>query len=128
MKRRTLVAVVGLTLGSLLAADAADVWARAGRGGSRGSRSYSAPARPSPSSAMTPSSPSRSLNQPSSPAAPQRPGFFGGGMMGAARHILPRVAALAQQAVPFPPEVTAARFIHDAPLLGALALALEAAG
>lgn len=82
MKRRTLVAVVGLTLGSLLAADAADVWARAGRGGSRGSRSYSPPARPSPSSPMTPSSPSRSLNQPSSPMAPQRPGFFGGGMMG----------------------------------------------
>ncbi len=82
MKRRTLVAVVGLALGSLLAADAADVWARAGRGGSRGSRSYSAPARPSPSSPMTPSSPSRSLNQPSSPMAPQRPGFFGGGMMG----------------------------------------------
>ncbi|MGH7332827.1 MAG: Tim44 domain-containing protein [Candidatus Rokuibacteriota bacterium] len=82
MKRQTLVAVVGLALGSLLAADAADVWARAGRGGSRGSRSYSAPARPSPSSPMTPSSPSRSLNQPSSPMAPQRPGFFGGGMMG----------------------------------------------
>lgn len=82
MKRRTLVAVVGLALGSLLAADAADVWARAGRGGSRGSRSYSAPVRPSPSSPMTPSSPSRSLNQPSSPMAPQRPGFFGGGMMG----------------------------------------------
>jgi predicted lipid-binding transport protein (Tim44 family) len=81
MRRRTLVAVAGLTLGSLLAADAADVWARAGRGGSRGSRSYSAPARPSSSSPMTPSNPSRSLNQPSSPAAPQRPGFFGGGMM-----------------------------------------------
>jgi predicted lipid-binding transport protein (Tim44 family) len=82
MKRRTLVAGVGLTLGSWLAADAADVWARAGRGGSRGSRSYSAPERPSSSSPMTPSSPSRSLNQPSSPMAPQRPGFFGGGMMG----------------------------------------------
>lgn len=82
MNRRTLVAVVGLALGSLLAVDAADVWARAGRGGSRGSRSYSAPARPSPSSPVTPSSPSRSFNQPSSPMAPQRPGFFGGGMMG----------------------------------------------
>lgn len=32
------MAVVGVTLGSLLAADAADVWARAGRGGSRGSQ------------------------------------------------------------------------------------------
>ena len=81
MKPRTVVAVVGLALG-LLVADAADVWARAGRGGSRGSRSYSAPARPSPSAPTTPSSPSRSLNQPASPAAPQRPGFFGGGLMG----------------------------------------------
>jgi hypothetical protein len=36
MKRRTLVAVVGLALGSVLAAAAADVWARAGRGGSCG--------------------------------------------------------------------------------------------
>jgi len=81
MKPRTVVAVVGLALG-LLVADAADVWARAGSGGSRGSRSYSAPARPSPASPTTPSSPSRSLNQPASPAAPQRPGFFGGGLMG----------------------------------------------
>ena len=82
MKRRTLVALVGLALGSLIAADAAEVWARAGRGGSRGSRSYSAPAYPS-NSPMAPSSPSRSFNQPSSsPMAPQRPGLFGGGMMG----------------------------------------------
>ena len=80
MKPHTVVAVVGLALG-LLVADAADVWARAGSGGSRGSRSYSAPARPSPASPTTPSSPSRSLNQPGSPAAPQRPGFFGGGLM-----------------------------------------------
>ncbi len=78
MKPRTVVAVVGLALG-LLVADAADVWARAGSGGSRGSRSYSAPARPSPAAPTTPSSPSRSLNQPTSP---QRPGFFGGGLMG----------------------------------------------
>jgi len=80
MKTHTLVAVVGLALG-LLVADAADVWARAGSGGSRGSRSYSTPARPSPASPTTPSSPSRSLNQPASPAAAQRPGFFGGGLM-----------------------------------------------
>ena len=51
----------------------------------------------------------------------------GGGMMSAARHILPRLTAMAERAVPFPPEITAARYIHDAPLLGALALALEAA-
>jgi len=58
---------------------------------------------------------------------PQRV-VIGGGMMGAAAHILPQVSALVQRAVPFPPEITAAQFIHDAPLLGALALALEAAG
>jgi predicted lipid-binding transport protein (Tim44 family) len=81
MKTRTAVATMGLTLG-LLGADTADVWARAGSGGSRGSRSYSAPARPSPTAPTTPSSPSRSLNQPTSPAASQRPGFFGGGLMG----------------------------------------------
>jgi predicted lipid-binding transport protein (Tim44 family) len=80
MNRRTLVAVVGLALG-LLAADATDVWARAGSGGSRGSRSYSSPARPAPGGPTSPSSPSRSFNQPASPAAPQRPGFFGGGLM-----------------------------------------------
>ena len=80
MKPRTVVAVVGLALG-LLVADAADVLARAGSGGSRGSRSYSSPARPSPAAPTTPSSPSRSMNQPASPAAPQRPGFFGGGLM-----------------------------------------------
>jgi glucokinase len=51
----------------------------------------------------------------------------GGGMMNAAHHILPRLTAMAKRAVPFPPEITAARHIHDAPLLGALALALEAA-
>lgn len=82
MNRRPLVAVVGLALGFVLVADAADVWARASRGGSRGSRTYSAPARPSPMSPATPSSPSRSLSQPASPTAPQRPGLFGGGMMG----------------------------------------------
>jgi glucokinase len=58
---------------------------------------------------------------------PQRV-VIGGGMMSAARHILPRVTALAERAVPFPPEIVAARFIHDAPLLGAIALALDAAG
>jgi predicted lipid-binding transport protein (Tim44 family) len=80
MRPHTVVAVVGLALG-LLVADAADVWARAGSGGSRGSRSYSAPARPSPAAPTTPSSPSRSFSQPASPSAPQRPGFFGGGLM-----------------------------------------------
>lgn len=80
MNRRSLVTIVGLAFGLLLA-DSADVWARAGSGGSRGSRSYSAPARPAPSSPTTPSSPSRSFNQPAPSAAPQRPGLFGGGLM-----------------------------------------------
>jgi glucokinase len=57
---------------------------------------------------------------------PQRV-VIGGGMMSAAHHILPRVSAVAARAVPFPPEIVAARFIHDAPLLGAIALALDAA-
>jgi predicted lipid-binding transport protein (Tim44 family) len=81
MKARLGVTVLGLALG-FLTADVSDVWARAGSGGSRGSRSYSTPARPAPAAPSTPSSPSRSLNQPASPAAPQRPGFFGGGLMG----------------------------------------------
>jgi glucokinase len=58
---------------------------------------------------------------------PQRV-VIGGGMMSAAPHILPRISALAARAVPFPPEIVAARFVHDAPLLGAIALALDAAG
>ncbi|MEV4361198.1 ROK family protein [Nonomuraea sp. NPDC003707] len=50
----------------------------------------------------------------------------GGGMMGAAELILPRLAAEVGRAVPFPPEVRPARFADDAPLLGALALARAA--
>lgn len=73
MKSRALLPLIGLALASLLLADTASVWARAGSGGSRGSRSYSAPARPS---STTPTSPS--LSQP----APQQPRNFGGGLMG----------------------------------------------
>ncbi|MFI6597982.1 ROK family protein [Nonomuraea sp. NPDC050536] len=47
----------------------------------------------------------------------------GGGMMGAAELILPRLADELRRSVPFPPEIRAARFADDAPLLGALALA-----
>ncbi|MEV4012310.1 ROK family protein [Nonomuraea angiospora] len=50
----------------------------------------------------------------------------GGGMMGAAELILPRLTAEVGRAVPFPPEVRPARFADDAPLLGALALARAA--
>ncbi|MEU8264355.1 ROK family protein [Micromonospora sp. NPDC048999] len=49
----------------------------------------------------------------------------GGGMMRAAHHILPRIRAEVGRTVPFPPTITTARFIDDAPLLGALALALD---
>jgi glucokinase len=47
----------------------------------------------------------------------------GGGMIGAAARILPGVAATLSRAVPFPPRLVPARFVDDAPLLGALALA-----
>ncbi|WP_433244089.1 ROK family protein [Streptosporangium sp. CA-135522] len=52
----------------------------------------------------------------------------GGGMMGRAELILPRLSAVVSRAVPFPPEIEPARFIHDAPLLGALALAYATSG
>ncbi|GAA0268201.1 ROK family protein [Cryptosporangium japonicum] len=50
---------------------------------------------------------------------------LGGGLMRAAEHIVPRVAAVLERAVPFPPELALAHFVDDAPLLGAMALALE---
>ena len=89
MRSRTWIALIGLSLGVMIAGEAGDAWARAGGGGgggsSRGSRSYSAPARPSsPASPTTPTSPSRSLNQPASPMAPSRPSFFRGMMGGLA--------------------------------------------
>ncbi|NUP78152.1 MAG: ROK family protein [Nonomuraea sp.] len=51
----------------------------------------------------------------------------GGGMMGAADLIMPRLVAEVRRAVPFPPEIRPGRFTDDAPLLGALALAHAAA-
>ncbi|WP_327089845.1 ROK family protein [Nonomuraea sp. NBC_01738] len=51
---------------------------------------------------------------------------IGGGMMGAGEVILPGLTAELRRAVPFPPQVRAARFTDDAPLLGALALARSA--
>lgn len=50
----------------------------------------------------------------------------GGGMMGAAEAIMPRLLAELRRAVPFPPDTRPARFTDDAPLLGALALARTA--
>jgi len=52
---------------------------------------------------------------------------LGGGMIGAAQHIVPRVSATLRRSVPFPPELHTARFVDDAPLVGALALALRSA-
>jgi glucokinase len=55
---------------------------------------------------------------------PQRV-VIGGGLMGAAAHILPRVAAALDRSVPFPPELATASFVDDAPLVGALAMAAQ---
>ena len=48
---------------------------------------------------------------------------FGGGMMGAADAILPRLRSAFQRFVPFPPELCEARFREDAGLYGAVELA-----
>jgi glucokinase len=48
----------------------------------------------------------------------------GGGM---ATAYLPALQHAVARAVPFPPEVRAAHFLHDAPLIGAIALAIDAA-
>jgi predicted NBD/HSP70 family sugar kinase len=47
----------------------------------------------------------------------------GGGMANA---FLPAIQSAVTRAVPFPPPVEAARFLDDAPLIGAIALAVEA--
>ena len=49
----------------------------------------------------------------------------GGGLMEMADVILPRLRSQLAQAVPFPPEVQPARFLHDGPLHGAIALAWD---
>jgi len=51
---------------------------------------------------------------------------LGGGMMAAADSILPTLTELITAATPFPPEVCAARFLQDASLHGAIALAVDA--
>src|SRR5688572_29679372 len=81
MQRRTLV-VMALVVMAVLSTQLSDAWARAGSGGSRGSRSYSSPSRPSSTTPTTATSPSTSRTQPASPATAQRPGMFGGGLMG----------------------------------------------
>jgi glucokinase len=50
----------------------------------------------------------------------------GGGWMAAGERILAALNARFSFAVPFPPEVVPAKFVHDASLIGAVALALSA--
>jgi glucokinase len=52
----------------------------------------------------------------------------GGGMMGSRSVVIPRLADAMRRTVPFPPDVRVARFLSDAPLYGAIALALTAIG
>jgi len=52
----------------------------------------------------------------------------GGGLVGSWDRIAPELRRALDAAVPFPPELTVARFPSDAPLVGALALGVEAAG
>jgi len=51
----------------------------------------------------------------------------GGGMIRSRDRIMPRLAEALQAGVPFPPELMVAHFPDDAPLLGAVALAVDAA-
>lgn len=51
----------------------------------------------------------------------------GGGMMGSGERVLAALRRRLERAVPFPPELVPARFVHDAALRGAVALALDAA-
>lgn len=51
----------------------------------------------------------------------------GGGLVRSADRIMPRLAEALRAAVPFPPELVVADFPDDAPLLGAIAIAIDAA-
>ena len=51
----------------------------------------------------------------------------GGGMTGSWSRIEPRLAEVLARTVPYPPELVLGRFPHEAPLLGAIALAVDAA-
>jgi glucokinase len=52
----------------------------------------------------------------------------GGGMTRSWARIEPRLAQALRAGVPYPPELVVAHFPHEAPLLGAVALAVDAAG
>jgi glucokinase len=49
----------------------------------------------------------------------------GGGLMASPERVLGALARRLEQAAPFPPELVAARFVHDGALRGAVALALD---
>src|SRR3954452_11079139 len=49
----------------------------------------------------------------------------GGGLMGSPERVLGAIRRRLDRAAPFPPELVAARFVHDGALRGALALALD---
>jgi len=51
----------------------------------------------------------------------------GGGMVRSWARIRPRLQDALQHGTPFPPELVVAHFPHDAPLLGAVAMAVDAA-
>ncbi len=51
---------------------------------------------------------------------------IGGGMMGSGDRILAALSSRLRSAVPFPPELVTARFVHDSALRGAVSLALDA--
>ncbi len=51
----------------------------------------------------------------------------GGGLMSRPEAILPALERRLLAAVPFPPELVPAQFVHDGPLRGAIALALDEA-
>jgi glucokinase len=52
----------------------------------------------------------------------------GGGLMGSPERVQGALRRQLDRAAPFPPELVAARFVHDGALRGALALALDVAG
>jgi glucokinase len=49
---------------------------------------------------------------------------IGGGLMGSSERILAALSSRLRSAVPFPPELVTARFVHDSALRGAVSLAL----
>ncbi|WP_397453021.1 ROK family protein [Pseudomonas sp. NA-150] len=53
---------------------------------------------------------------------------IGGGLYRQASVLAPIIQQLIQRVVPFPPEIIAAQFTHDAPLWGALSMAMDATG